>query len=67
MPRESRIYAPGAIHRVMVRGIERGRPRDFEDALSVLERSRKMPDFEYLKHWSGRLRLAAELDYVLGE
>ncbi len=44
-----------------------GRPRDFEDALSVLERSRKMLDFEYLKHWSGRLGLAAELDYVLGE
>jgi len=48
-------------------GLKVGRPRDFEDALSVLERSRKMLDFEYLKHWSGRLGLAVELDYVLGE
>jgi hypothetical protein len=44
-----------------------GRPRDFEDALSVLERSRKMLDFKYLKHWAGRLELTAELGYLRGE
>ena len=44
-----------------------GRPRDFEDALSVLERSWKVLDFRYLKQWAGRLGLAAELDYLLGE
>jgi hypothetical protein len=43
------------------------RPRDFEDGLSVLERSRKVLDFRYLKQWAGRLGLAAELDYLLGE
>lgn len=44
-----------------------GRPRDFEDVLSVLERSRKVLDFKYLKQWSGRLGLQAELDYLLRE
>lgn len=44
-----------------------GRPRDFEDVLSVLERSRKVLNFKYLKQWSGRLGLAAELDYLIGE
>jgi hypothetical protein len=44
-----------------------GRPRDFEDALSVLERSRKMLDFKYLKQWTGRLGLTSELSYLLGE
>jgi hypothetical protein len=44
-----------------------GRPRDFEDALSVLERSRKILDSEYLEQWAGRLGLRAEWDYLLGE
>lgn len=44
-----------------------GRPRDFEDALSVLERSREILDFKYLKQWAGRLALMAELDYLLKE
>lgn len=44
-----------------------GRPRDFEDALSVLERSRKMLDLKYLEQWAGRLGCKAELDYLLRE
>lgn len=44
-----------------------GRPRDFEDALSVLERSRKMLDFKYLREWAERLGVTAELDYLIGE
>ncbi|MFH1123184.1 MAG: hypothetical protein V1758_05930 [Pseudomonadota bacterium] len=44
-----------------------GRPRDFEDVLSALERSRKALDFKYLKQWAGRLGLIAELDYLLEE
>jgi len=57
----------GAPEDLILQKLKVGRPRDFEDALSVLERSRKTLDFEYLKHWSGRLGLAVELDYVLGE
>ncbi len=44
-----------------------GRPRDFEDALTVLERSRKILDFDYLEQWAGRLGVTAELHYLLGE
>jgi len=44
-----------------------GRPRDFEDVLSALERSRKALDFKYLKQWAARLGVVAELDYLLDE
>jgi len=42
-----------------------GRPRDFEDALSVLERSREMLDVEYLRQWADRLGLSSELVYLI--
>jgi len=42
-----------------------GRPRDFEDALSVLERSGKKLDLRYLKRWGTRIGILAELHYVL--
>ena len=42
-----------------------GRPRDFEDALSVLERSGKTLDRRYLERWAIRIGISAELDYVL--
>jgi hypothetical protein len=42
-----------------------GRPRDFEDALSVLERSGKLINRRYLVAWATRIGVSAELDYVL--
>jgi hypothetical protein len=42
-----------------------GRPRDFEDALSVVERSGKKLDRKYLQTWAGRLGIAAELKYIM--
>ena len=42
-----------------------GRPRDFEDALSVLERSGRNLDRAYLRRWARRLGIASELDYSL--
>ena len=42
-----------------------GRPRDFEDALSVLERSGKSLDRRYLQRWAERTGVAAELKYIL--
>ena len=42
-----------------------GRPRDFEDALSVLERSGEKLNRRYLKRWADRLGVAAELRYIL--
>jgi hypothetical protein len=42
-----------------------GRPRDFEDALSVVERFREKLDRHYLGRWATRLGVTAELDYVM--
>jgi hypothetical protein len=36
------------------------RPRDFEDALSVPERSGEAPDKRYLARWAYRIRVSAE-------
>jgi len=41
-----------------------GRPRDFEDALSVLERSGKTLDRQYLRRWAGRIGVSGELKYI---
>jgi len=41
-----------------------GRPRDFEDALSVLERSGKKLNRRYLERWANRIGVAAELKYI---
>lgn len=42
-----------------------GRPRDFEDALSVLERSGSQLVLPYLRRWARRLGVSGELEYVL--
>ena len=42
-----------------------GRPRDFEDALSVLERSSAQLDSRYLWKWARKLRVTEELDYLV--
>jgi hypothetical protein len=42
-----------------------GRPRDFEDALSVLERSGNKLNRRYLQRWADRLDVRAELKYIL--
>lgn len=42
-----------------------GRPRDFEDALSVMERCRDELDLKYLQDWARRLGVTAELDHII--
>lgn len=42
-----------------------GRPRDFEDAAGVLQRSGPALDGAYLRRWANRLGIGAALDYVL--
>jgi hypothetical protein len=42
-----------------------GRPRDFEDAASVMDRLRDKLDFEYLYYWASQLGVREELSYVL--
>jgi hypothetical protein len=41
-----------------------GRPRDFEDALSVLVRQGRRLDRRHLRRWAARLGIEAELAYV---
>ena len=42
-----------------------GRPRDFEDAVTVLERLRGELDTSYLMRWARRLAITGELKYIL--
>ena len=42
-----------------------GRPRDFEDAVTVLERLRGTLSLRYLRGWARRLGILGELDFVL--
>jgi hypothetical protein len=48
----------------IIQKLKVGRPRDFEDALSVLERSGKTLDKRYLQRWADRAGVAAELKYI---
>ena len=49
----------------IIQKLKVGRPRDFEDALSVLERSGKILDKRYLQRWAGRTGVSAELHYIV--
>lgn len=42
-----------------------GRPRDFEDVVSVIERLRKKLDREYLEHWARQLGVMEEFNYIM--
>jgi hypothetical protein len=48
----------------IIQKLKVGRPRDFEDALSVLERSGKTLDKRYLQRWADRTGVSAELHYI---
>ena len=63
---KGRYYWVAAPEDFILQKLKVGRPRDFEDVLSVLERSGKGLDQVYLEKWSERLGITAELDYVLG-
>lgn len=41
-----------------------GRPRDFEDALTIFERQRTLLDKKYLHRWADRLGILNELSYI---
>jgi Nucleotidyl transferase of unknown function (DUF2204) len=42
-----------------------GRPRDFEDAISVVERHQNGLDRAYLEHWARKLGVRDELIYIM--
>ena len=47
--------------------LKAGRPRDFEDTVSLLAAAREALDEPYMRDWARRLGIADELAYVLSE
>lgn len=62
---EGRYYWVVAPDDFILQKLKVGRPRDFEDALTVLERSKGELDHAYLRRWARRLGLSRELEYVM--
>lgn len=62
---EGRVYWFVAAEDFILQKLKVGRPRDFEDALTVLERSGARLNRAYLRRWAARLHITGELDYVL--
>lgn len=50
---------------LIIMKLKAGRPRDFEDVVSVLSRQRDKLDILYMEDWAWRLRVYDELSYVL--
>ncbi len=49
----------------ILQNLKFGRPRDFEDVISVVTRVGDKLNRKYLRQWAGRLGVTAELDYIL--
>jgi hypothetical protein len=60
-----RYYWVVSVGDFILQKIKVGRPRDFENAVSVVERFREQLDLKYLERWADQLRVGAELRYVL--
>ncbi len=58
------IYVPSPDDLILQK-LKVGRPRDFEDALAVMVRSKKDIDFRYLWRWAAKLGIQAELNYIV--
>jgi hypothetical protein len=50
---------------LILQKLKAGRPRDFEDALSVIVRRGKRLDIAYLRRWARRLGVHDELAYLM--
>jgi hypothetical protein len=62
---DGRYYWVVSAEDFILQKLKVGRPRDFEDALSVLERSGKTLDKRYLQRWADWIGVSAELSYIL--
>ena len=60
-----RYYWVVSLEDFILQKIKVGRPRDFEDALSEVERFREKLGLKYLERWADRLHVSAELRYVI--
>jgi len=62
---DGRYYRVVSPEDFILQKLKVGRPRDFEDAISVLERSGKALDKRYLQRWAGRIGVSGRLGYIL--
>lgn len=62
---EGRFYWIVAPEDFILQKLKTGRPRDFEDALSVFGRSNKELDYKYHRRWARRIGVLGELNYIL--
>lgn len=60
----SNIYV-SSIEDTIIQKIKIGRPRDFEDAASVLKKHKKNLDLKYLNKWANILNLSDKLNWLL--
>lgn len=59
-----RLYYLIAPEDFVLQKLKVGRPRDFEDAVTVLERRRGRLDLPYIKRWARQLGIIGEFNYV---
>jgi hypothetical protein len=62
---DGRYYWVVSAEDFIMQKLKVGRPRDFEDAISVVERYRKAFDLAYLEHWARKLEVRDELSYIM--
>jgi hypothetical protein len=63
---DSRLYWVVAPEDFILQKLKVGRPRDFEDALSGLDRSKKNLDLAYVRRWAKKLGVQNEWEYLQG-
>ena len=62
---DGRYYWVVSLEDFILQKLKVGRPRDFEDAVSVVDRLRNRLDREYLEHWARQLGVTEELNYIV--
>lgn len=61
----TKIFWVASAEDLILQKLKVGRPRDFEDASTVIARQGGRIDMEYLQRWARRLGIRQELDYIL--
>ncbi|MGH7960978.1 MAG: hypothetical protein ACRERD_04000 [Candidatus Binatia bacterium] len=61
---DGRYYWVVSAEDFILQKLKVGRPRDFEDAMSVVQGARVQLDRKYLEYWAGRLGVREELAYI---
>lgn len=62
---DGHYYWVVSVEDFVLQKLQAGRPRDFEDAISIIERFRRKLDHEYLIYWARQLGVMEELNYLM--